>query len=227
MRQIIHGKSFICLKLLLFCVSGLRPTLREVSWLATFLYFRQYFVASYHCVLRCSTDIKPSANVPVPDRGKVVGGLPDVVTIMEKKVCVWRSRDCGSAWDLIMHALTAGGLFLSLLQTLSLTCTVCGDPKPQVSWLKGGNEVEPDDQVESCRKSRRENTRVDSLVQPIRATWPALKPALLSTHGREKTTNYAVSGMNCRVKYKYCHAHCNYVYKVKHIGASILTPATH
>lgn len=49
------------------------------------------------------------------NRGKVVGGLPDVVTIMEKK-------------------------------TLSLTCTVCGDPKPQVSWLKNGSEVEPDDQ---------------------------------------------------------------------------------
>uniref|UniRef100_A0AAX7VG39 Myomesin 2a n=1 Tax=Astatotilapia calliptera TaxID=8154 RepID=A0AAX7VG39_ASTCA len=43
------------------------------------------------------------------NRGKVVGGLPDVVTIMEKK-------------------------------TLSLTCTVCGDPKPQVSWLKNGSE---------------------------------------------------------------------------------------
>lgn len=26
----------------------------------------------------------------VSDRGKVVGGLPDVVTIMEKKVCVGR-----------------------------------------------------------------------------------------------------------------------------------------
>ncbi|KAM6977906.1 myomesin-2 [Aplochiton taeniatus] len=49
------------------------------------------------------------------NRGKVVGGLPDVVTIMEKK-------------------------------TLSLTCTVCGDPKPHVSWLKSGVEVEPDDQ---------------------------------------------------------------------------------
>ncbi|XP_044057528.1 myomesin-2 isoform X1 [Siniperca chuatsi] len=49
------------------------------------------------------------------NRGKVVGGLPDVVTIMEKK-------------------------------TLSLTCTVCGDPKPQVLWLKNGAEVEPDDQ---------------------------------------------------------------------------------
>ena len=31
-------------------------------------------------------------------------------------------------------------------QTLSLTCTVCGDPKPQVTWLKNGQEVEPDDQ---------------------------------------------------------------------------------
>lgn len=49
------------------------------------------------------------------NRGKVLGGLPDVVTIMEKK-------------------------------TLSLTCTVCGDPKPQVSWLKNNQEVEPDDQ---------------------------------------------------------------------------------
>ncbi|XP_030270887.1 myomesin-2 isoform X1 [Sparus aurata] len=49
------------------------------------------------------------------NRGKVVGGLPDVVTIMEKK-------------------------------TLSLTCTVRGDPKPQVSWLKNGADVEPDDQ---------------------------------------------------------------------------------
>ncbi|CAB1338542.1 unnamed protein product [Coregonus sp. 'balchen'] len=49
------------------------------------------------------------------DRGKVLGGLPDVVTIMEKK-------------------------------TLSLTCTVCGDPKPQVTWLKNGVEVYPDGQ---------------------------------------------------------------------------------
>ncbi|TRY90326.1 hypothetical protein DNTS_018623, partial [Danionella cerebrum] len=48
-------------------------------------------------------------------RGKVVGGLPDVVTIMEKK-------------------------------TLSLTCTVCGEPKPQVSWSKNDQEVEPSDQ---------------------------------------------------------------------------------
>uniref|UniRef100_A0A8C9WD81 Myomesin 2 n=1 Tax=Scleropages formosus TaxID=113540 RepID=A0A8C9WD81_SCLFO len=48
------------------------------------------------------------------DRGKVVGGLPDVVTIMEKK-------------------------------TLSLTCTVCGDPKPQVTWYSNDKEVEPDD----------------------------------------------------------------------------------
>uniref|UniRef100_A0A8C4F5E4 Myomesin-2 n=1 Tax=Dicentrarchus labrax TaxID=13489 RepID=A0A8C4F5E4_DICLA len=38
------------------------------------------------------------------------------------------------------------GRLLFLLQTLSLTCTVCGDPKPQVSWLKNGADVEPDDQ---------------------------------------------------------------------------------
>uniref|UniRef100_A0A8C7LGE8 Myomesin 2 n=1 Tax=Oncorhynchus kisutch TaxID=8019 RepID=A0A8C7LGE8_ONCKI len=51
----------------------------------------------------------------IDNRGKVLGGLPDVVTIMEKK-------------------------------TLSLTCTVCGDPKPQVTWLKNGAEVYTDDQ---------------------------------------------------------------------------------
>lgn len=33
-----------------------------------------------------------------------------------------------------------------ILQTLSLTCTVCGDPKPQVSWFKNDQEVEPGDQ---------------------------------------------------------------------------------
>uniref|UniRef100_A0A4W5PFC3 Myomesin 2a n=1 Tax=Hucho hucho TaxID=62062 RepID=A0A4W5PFC3_9TELE len=44
------------------------------------------------------------------DRGRVVGGLPDVVTIMEQK-------------------------------TLSLTCTVWGDPSPEVSWFKNENEV--------------------------------------------------------------------------------------
>uniref|UniRef100_A0A669BZU2 Myomesin 2 n=1 Tax=Oreochromis niloticus TaxID=8128 RepID=A0A669BZU2_ORENI len=57
----------------------------------------------------------PSEPIPLFIDNSVVGGLPDVVTIMEKK-------------------------------TLSLTCTVCGDPKPQVSWLKNGSEVEPDDQ---------------------------------------------------------------------------------
>uniref|UniRef100_A0A7N6BUI0 Myomesin 2a n=1 Tax=Anabas testudineus TaxID=64144 RepID=A0A7N6BUI0_ANATE len=61
------------------------------------------------------TSHKRTLDLSGDDRGKVVGGLPDVVTIMEKK-------------------------------TLSLTCTVCGDPKPQVSWLKNGAEVEPDDQ---------------------------------------------------------------------------------
>ncbi|XP_017320506.1 myomesin-2 [Ictalurus punctatus] len=49
------------------------------------------------------------------NRGKVIGGLPDVATIMEKK-------------------------------TLSLTCTVCGDPKPQITWFKNDQEVEPGDQ---------------------------------------------------------------------------------
>uniref|UniRef100_A0A4W5PFA3 Myomesin 2a n=1 Tax=Hucho hucho TaxID=62062 RepID=A0A4W5PFA3_9TELE len=44
------------------------------------------------------------------NRGRVVGGLPDVVTIMEQK-------------------------------TLSLTCTVWGDPSPEVSWFKNENEV--------------------------------------------------------------------------------------
>uniref|UniRef100_A0A673JGI3 M-protein, striated muscle-like n=1 Tax=Sinocyclocheilus rhinocerous TaxID=307959 RepID=A0A673JGI3_9TELE len=48
------------------------------------------------------------------DRGRVVGGLPDVVTIMEKK-------------------------------SLSLTCTVWGDPSPEVTWFKNEQEVVSDD----------------------------------------------------------------------------------
>ncbi|XP_063058369.1 M-protein, striated muscle isoform X1 [Engraulis encrasicolus] len=44
------------------------------------------------------------------NRGRVVGGLPDVVTIMEKK-------------------------------SLSLTCTVWGDPTPEVTWFKNETEV--------------------------------------------------------------------------------------
>ncbi|XP_060796670.1 myomesin-2-like [Neoarius graeffei] len=48
------------------------------------------------------------------NRGRVMGGLPDVVTIMEHK-------------------------------TLSLTCTVWGDPKPEVTWFKNEQEVVSDD----------------------------------------------------------------------------------
>uniref|UniRef100_A0A3Q2GQE1 Myomesin 2a n=1 Tax=Cyprinodon variegatus TaxID=28743 RepID=A0A3Q2GQE1_CYPVA len=44
------------------------------------------------------------------DRGRVVGGLPDVVTIMEEK-------------------------------SLSLTCTVFGEPTPEVTWFKNEQEV--------------------------------------------------------------------------------------
>uniref|UniRef100_A0A3Q3WZA1 Uncharacterized protein n=1 Tax=Mola mola TaxID=94237 RepID=A0A3Q3WZA1_MOLML len=46
-------------------------------------------------------------------RGRVVGGLPDVVTIMEEKP----------------------------LQSLSLTCTVWGEPTPEVTWFKNEQEV--------------------------------------------------------------------------------------
>uniref|UniRef100_A0A8C1WC75 Myomesin 2a n=1 Tax=Cyprinus carpio TaxID=7962 RepID=A0A8C1WC75_CYPCA len=52
--------------------------------------------------------------LPSVDRGRVVGGLPDVVTIMEKK-------------------------------SLSLTCTVWGDPNPEVTWFKNEQEIVSDD----------------------------------------------------------------------------------
>ncbi|XP_061583560.1 myomesin-2 isoform X3 [Cololabis saira] len=48
------------------------------------------------------------------NRGRVVGGLPDVVTIMEEK-------------------------------SLSLTCTVWGEPTPEVTWLKNEQEVTSND----------------------------------------------------------------------------------
>uniref|UniRef100_A0A671UIW8 Myomesin 2a n=1 Tax=Sparus aurata TaxID=8175 RepID=A0A671UIW8_SPAAU len=49
-------------------------------------------------------------NVSNQYRGRVVGGLPDVVTIMEQK-------------------------------SLSLTCTVWGEPTPEVTWFKNEQEV--------------------------------------------------------------------------------------
>ncbi|XP_018120179.1 M-protein, striated muscle [Xenopus laevis] len=52
------------------------------------------------------------------NRGKVLGGLPDVVTIMESK-------------------------------TLSLTCTVFGNPDPEVSWLKNDRDFEITDHFKS------------------------------------------------------------------------------
>ncbi|XP_033944971.1 myomesin-2 isoform X4 [Pseudochaenichthys georgianus] len=51
-----------------------------------------------------------SAAFAEKNRGRVVGGLPDVVTIMEEK-------------------------------SLSLTCTVWGEPAPEVSWFKNEQEV--------------------------------------------------------------------------------------
>ncbi|KAM6463846.1 myomesin-2 isoform 2-T3 [Liasis olivaceus] len=48
------------------------------------------------------------------NRGKVIGGLPDVVTIMEDK-------------------------------TLNLTCTVFGNPDPEVVWFKNDRELELND----------------------------------------------------------------------------------
>ncbi|XP_034056141.1 myomesin-2 isoform X2 [Gymnodraco acuticeps] len=51
-----------------------------------------------------------SAAFAEKNRGRVVGGLPDVVTIMEEK-------------------------------SLSLTCTVWGEPTPEVSWFKNEQEV--------------------------------------------------------------------------------------
>ncbi|EPQ16691.1 Myomesin-2 [Myotis brandtii] len=47
----------------------------------------------------------------IADRGKVIGGLPDVVTIMEGK-------------------------------TLNLTCTVFGNPDPEVVWFKNDKDIE-------------------------------------------------------------------------------------
>ncbi|XP_025062126.1 myomesin-2 isoform X2 [Alligator sinensis] len=50
------------------------------------------------------------------NRGKVIGGLPDVVTIMEKK-------------------------------TLNLTCSVFGNPDPEVVWFKNDKQLELNDHL--------------------------------------------------------------------------------
>ncbi|XP_075058583.1 myomesin-2 isoform X2 [Mixophyes fleayi] len=56
------------------------------------------------------------------NRGKVIGGLPDVVTIMESK-------------------------------TLNLTCTVFGNPDPEVIWLKNDRALEISDHYSSTLES--------------------------------------------------------------------------
>ncbi|KAK1337582.1 hypothetical protein QTO34_002215 [Cnephaeus nilssonii] len=56
----------------------------------------------------------PGFEVAAGDRARVVGGLPDVVTIQEGK-------------------------------TLNLTCTVWGDPTPEISWLKNEKSLDSDD----------------------------------------------------------------------------------
>uniref|UniRef100_A0A670IYA9 Myomesin 2 n=1 Tax=Podarcis muralis TaxID=64176 RepID=A0A670IYA9_PODMU len=57
---------------------------------------------------------KRSIDLSGQDRGKVLGGLPDVVTIMEGK-------------------------------TLNLTCTVFGNPDPEIVWFKNDKELELND----------------------------------------------------------------------------------
>ncbi|XP_036178730.1 myomesin-1 isoform X1 [Myotis myotis] len=54
------------------------------------------------------------AAIAEKNRARVVGGLPDVVTIQEGK-------------------------------TLNLTCTVWGDPTPEISWLKNEKSLDSDD----------------------------------------------------------------------------------
>ncbi|MEE6476653.1 hypothetical protein FKM82_011163, partial [Ascaphus truei] len=53
------------------------------------------------------------------NRGKVIGGLPDVVTIMEGK-------------------------------TLNLTCTVFGNPDPEMTWLKNERSIELNDHYKAA-----------------------------------------------------------------------------
>uniref|UniRef100_A0A8C7WZF4 Myomesin-2 n=1 Tax=Oryzias sinensis TaxID=183150 RepID=A0A8C7WZF4_9TELE len=55
-------------------------------------------------------------------------------------------KDKGSYSIVITNAENSHKRTLDLSGDGHLTCTVCGDPKPQVSWLKNGAEVEPDDQ---------------------------------------------------------------------------------
>lgn len=73
----------------------------------------------------------------------------------------WKRRWDLSLWtlELLVFVWPAWSFFFP--QTLSLTCTVCGDPKPQVSWLKNGTEVEPDDQVKTVLLLLRSSTRIE------------------------------------------------------------------
>ncbi|XP_034043785.1 M-protein, striated muscle isoform X7 [Thalassophryne amazonica] len=77
----------------------------EKTYTRTFDLSGQAYTEAYEEYLRLK-----AAAFAEKNRGRVVGGLPDVVTIMEEK-------------------------------SLSLTCTVWGEPTPEVTWFKNEQEV--------------------------------------------------------------------------------------
>uniref|UniRef100_A0A4W4F491 Myomesin 2a n=1 Tax=Electrophorus electricus TaxID=8005 RepID=A0A4W4F491_ELEEL len=80
-----------------------------------------------------------------------VGGTPAMASLeivepteRDKGVYTFQITDAEKTYTRTLEL--SGQVNIMEKKTLSLTCTVCGDPKPQVTWFKNDQEVEPGDQ---------------------------------------------------------------------------------
>uniref|UniRef100_A0A671Q9L6 Myomesin 2 n=1 Tax=Sinocyclocheilus anshuiensis TaxID=1608454 RepID=A0A671Q9L6_9TELE len=108
---------------------------------------------SQHCLIKYR---KMDSKIPASERMRI-GGNPAMATLeiveptdkdkgmytietVDPEKTHSRTLDLsGQHWTQLNEGKTK-------CSTLSLTCTVCGDPKPLVSWSKNDQEVEPSDQ---------------------------------------------------------------------------------
>uniref|UniRef100_A0A671Q104 Myomesin 2 n=1 Tax=Sinocyclocheilus anshuiensis TaxID=1608454 RepID=A0A671Q104_9TELE len=105
----------------------------------------------YHHVCHLALQSQDS-KIPASERMRI-GGNPAMATLeiveptdKDKGMYTIETVDPEKTHSRTLDLSGQRELIFSKDHTLSLTCTVCGDPKPLVSWSKNDQEVEPSDQ---------------------------------------------------------------------------------